>query len=660
MAWRDWLPGGSRWTFAARPATPPTPSFRPAGTPAGTSAGPRPDAVTAAAVDVADYAGHTRFSPGDQGWQNELWDYFETLGEFAFVVNWKANTASRVRLRAGKIDPDADEPTIEDKGTAADLVRKLGGGVGGQSTLVSDLMIQLSVPAEGWLVGEVKDGVEYWCVKSNTEIRRTRTRGQARTDVYEVIDEYAPPTSAEWRELSPDSLVVRVWRPHPRRHNEASSPARSARTTMRELELINRKIVAQYLSRLASAGILLLPDEMEFPVRPEYEEAANPFFQELVAVASEAIRTPGSAAAAVPIPLTGPAELIEKVRHLDLSIALDEKEVEKRDSVLRRLATQLDVPGEILTGMGDINHWGAWAIDEQAVRTHVCPDIELICHALTVGYLRPRLAAMGEDPAEWAVWYDASEIIQRPDKSQHADVAYKSLELSPEAYRREMGFDEADAPTDEQVQEMILKRLAVEPAIGLELIKYVGDVAQLLKDQEEEANQPPPVPPAPPGQPPADGEQAPPADAPNGPPETEGQPPPAAGMMPAQPEQQPAQTAGAGEPNVRVSYDEYLTRLVDQSKLSHAVTYSAVGSPVLMHPLACREHLPSCPFTHAFARHAPAFRPGTSGTYECRMTTDGALALGQRLMSTLDDYVSYTPNKLKFTRTKVNGAQVRG
>jgi hypothetical protein len=643
MGLRDYLTRAWRRSFAAEVALPYTPTTRRVST----TMGPRDDVVTAAAVDVGEYTGKQQYATGDQGWQDELWRFFEELGEFAFVVNWKGNTASRVRLRAGKIETGADEPTIETDGVAADLVDKLGGGTGGQSGLLADLMIQMSVPAEGWLVGETRDGVEYWCVKSNAEIRRGRARGTVRAAAYEVIDEYSPPGTNEWRQLDPNSLVVRVWRPHPRRHNEAYSPARSARTTMHELELINRKIVAQYLSRLASAGLLLLPDELEFPVRPEFLDAANPFFRELVEVASEAIKTPGSAAATVPIPLTGPAELIDKVRHLDMTIKLDDKEIEKRDSVLRRLATQLDVPGEILTGMGGINHWGAWAIDEQAFKAHVAPDVELICSALTVGYLRPRLAAMGEDPAEWAVWYDASEVVQRPDKSQHADVAYKSLEISPEAYRRELGFDEGDAPTELELQAMVLKRLAVDPQLGLELVEYVQDIPGFLAAQDEKEQKADEradkmldnldgAPPNPDDQ----------IDQ-NGPPNTQDAPPPPSdGGRPAP---QAAQAIS----------DAYLARLVDQAGLQHAITYSAVGPPVLMHPKACREHLPSCPFTHSFARRSPPFRPGTSGTYECRLTKEGLLALGPRIMSSLDEFMSYTPNIIHFNGRR-NGTPVRG
>ena len=51
---------------------------------------------------------------------------------------------------------------------------------------------------------------------------------------------------------------------------------------MRELELVNRHITAQYLSRLASAGVIIFPDEIVFPVRPEFQDEPDPFLREWI------------------------------------------------------------------------------------------------------------------------------------------------------------------------------------------------------------------------------------------------------------------------------------------------------------------------------------------------------------------------------------------
>src|SRR3546814_18457242 len=79
----------------------------------------------------------------------------------------------------------------------------------------------------------------------------------------------------QWRDVV-DGHVFRVWRSHKRWYRMADSSARSARTTMRELELVNRHLLAQYLSRLASAGMLILPAAVTFPVMEAFADAADP------------------------------------------------------------------------------------------------------------------------------------------------------------------------------------------------------------------------------------------------------------------------------------------------------------------------------------------------------------------------------------------------
>jgi hypothetical protein len=50
----------------------------------------------------------------------------------------------------------------------------------------------------------------------------------------------------------------------------------------------------------------------------------------------------------------------------------------------------------------------------------------------------------------------------------------------------------------------------------------------------------------------------------------------------------------------------------------------------LLHPALCSQHAYSCPFTHAAVKLAQLPRPGTSGTYEARLSPFGQLVIGQR------------------------------
>jgi hypothetical protein len=550
----------------------------------------QPNALTAAAAPVT--SPRAQLIRNTDGWQEEVWGYHDSLGEFRYATDWEAKRLSRVRLYAAKLEPDADEPVRAKAGTGVDLMTAFAGGPGGQAQIMGGLATQLRVPGEGYLIVESVGGIEKWSVRSIDEVRAARQR-------YEVIDENSPTTGNNWRPLAPDSMApIRVWRPNKRYHHLADSPTRAARSTMRELELVNRHIIAQYLSRLASAGVWLVPNEITFPVREEFADAPDPFMAEWIEIASEAIRTPGTAAGVVPLPIKVPAEYVDKIKHLDFTLKIDEKIIEKRDSAIKRLASQLNVPAEVLLGMGDLNHWNAWISDETSLKVDVAPDAELICQAITTGYLQPRLKASGvEDFANWVVWYDMSELTLRPDRSDDAFAAYDRLEINGAALRRETGFDESDKPSDEELKEQGLK-------VIIKTLPSGGPAA--LSELTGEHISITPVAPVAPGEQPA--QEAP-------PPEDRTPPDPDA-----------AREAAAAE---------RAERMARQAQMLHAVRFTVGRPPELLHPALCSQHAYSCPFTHASMKLADAPRPGTSGVYEARLDSFGRFTIG-RLSPHLD------------------------
>jgi hypothetical protein len=571
---------------------------------------PPPEALTAAAAPPP--GPETKFLRRTEKWQSEVWQFHDTLGEFNYGVGWLANMLSRVRLRAARLKPGSDEPEIATSGTAADLMMLFGGGVAGQSQLMRRLTVQLSLPGEGYLVGEQDGKTERWQVRSVDEIR---VQGQK----YQVMDEESATTGQDWRDLAEEHHVVRVWRPHDRYFHMADSPARSARDVMRELELVNRKITAEYLSRLASAGLLLLPDELSFPVREEFEDEPNPLMAEWIEIAATAINNPGTASAVVPIPLVGPAEAIDKVKHVDFTLKIDDKIIERRDSAIKRLATKLDMPAEILLGMGDVNHWGAWQLEESGLKTHIAPVAELICDALTRGYLQPRLEASGEDPAAWVVWYDMSELALSPDRSGNATLAYDRLELSGAAYRRELGFDDDDAPEDDELRELALKTIirTLPSGAASALSQLLGeDVPQIVPvspqdpgtaEAVQQGDTPPPG-----GAQPSEGEGA-------------GAAPPGEGSPP-----RPTQDETGPPSRDQQAATERAQLLVQQARTQHMLRVGAGNRWDLLHPAICGSHEYSCPFTHAVATAVPSVRPGSSGTYLCHLDVFGQLVIDGR------------------------------
>lgn len=420
------------------------------------------ESLTAAAMVIRPDRGVTVQS---KRWQDEAWDNWRGNGELWYATEWKANAVSRVRLKAAKIVPGSDEPEIVEDGPAAELMDRLAQGVGGQSVLMKSFSVKLDVAGDAYFIMyEDDDGTTRSGVYSADVVRKDNSGN------FSVrVDESA------WVPLPAESLVVRIWNPDEQFPWLAISPTEPALGVLREIDLYNRKIITELTARVASNGVWLIPEEVTFPVRDEYSDAADPLISEFIDVASKAIQNPGSAAAALPIPMRVAAEFIDKFRHIRFSDNVVQETLDGRDRALSRLAKMLNVPAEVLTGMGDVNHWGAWQIEEGAIKVHILPSVETICRGLTVGYLQPGLSSQSlseyandtnhddngeEDDVQYVVWYDASELEKKPDLGEKAIQLHDRVAISDAALRRATGFDDADAPTVEERNEQILTKLA--------------------------------------------------------------------------------------------------------------------------------------------------------------------------------------------------------
>lgn len=587
------------WTlgFGGKPSTLPNVSRE---TSRDTSVDAFEKSLTAAASVIQD--ARTSFLPQSDSWQNEVWGYYDSLGEFRYAVDWKSRMMSRVRLFAARIEPGQDEPVrLDDDSLPTQLVSSLGGAVE-QSPMMADISTQLDVPGEGFVIAENINGQEIWSVRSQDEIRK-------KSGVIEMIDTEVISNTQEWRPLAPDNLVIRIYQPHKRFHHQADSSSRAARSTMRELELVNRHILAQYLSRLASAGVIIFPEEVSFPVREEFADAPDPFMAEWIEIAAQAIREPGTASAVIPIPMKVPGEWLGKIQLMDFTLEIDERIIDKRESAIRRLATQINIPAEILTGMGAINHWGAWQLEEGALKTAIAPDAETICSAFTTKYLRPRLAASGEeDVNQYVVWYDLSELSLRPDRSANAVLAYDRLELNGEGLRRETGFDEADKPEGEELAEQAFKiLLRNDPNLAATaLARLTGQTVETSNEEPEESN------------PNEESEES---------SEERTEPP-------TQEEPPPSPDASA----VRVE------RLVQQANSKHSIRFDSLGKGEILHPdEICRQHTYSCPYTQALLKIKARAMPATTGVYECALDSQGQLRIG--LLNPHTNLESFIPTR---------------
>jgi hypothetical protein len=417
-------------------------------------------ALTAAVRPLETYDSQAlTINPTEQ--QREAWTYFKAIGECYYgVAVWLANAVSRCRLVLAERVPGSDEPTPITEGPLAQEVSRIGGGSAGQATMLKRMTVQVSVAGESFLVTteDPLTGGRKQTAYSNTELRIVG-RNPLRYQVWEQ--------RAEWIQLPNETLVSRVWWPDDELMWLASSPVMAALPILREIDMYNRYIMAILLSRVASNGLLMIPNEVEFPTKPGYQDATDPFIAELLDAASKTIQNPGSASAAIPFTVRMPGAWIEKVRHLPFATELGQKVMDDRDKSIHRLATVLNMPIEAMEGMGDTSHWNAWQISEDAVKIHVAPVVEVICNGLTESFLRPIATAAGEllrgpNGGELIIWYDASALYQQPDRSAEAKELFDRAAISNEALLRESGFDAEDAPSDDEIKDQVLTSIAMK------------------------------------------------------------------------------------------------------------------------------------------------------------------------------------------------------
>ncbi|MDO4610978.1 hypothetical protein [Corynebacterium sp.] len=419
-----------------------------------------PTVLTAAATPETP-AGTTARTVTSSRWQADAWAYYDEIGELRYVCSWLSNSLSRVALVASDIDPDTGQPTgTTDDPTVAAMVADIAGGPAGQAALLGRLGTFLTIPGEGWIAVITRtptDGgpeVEEWHVLSAREITRRGT-----TIVLHLED-------GTDHDFNPDrDLLTRVHRPHPQNARAADSPVRAALPILREISRTSAAIDGAAKSRLAGNGLLLLPQEISMPVAdaPDADAPGLPttgepvtrqvgardVMEQLQTVMTTAISDSTSAAAMVPIVLQAPADTLDKIRHLRLESDVTDTALKTREAAIHRLALSLDVPREVLTGIGDTNHWNAWQIDEAGIKTHIAPLMTIICDALTAAVLRPLLRATGHPAAETAVvWFDVSDLALRPNRGEDATAAFDRGVIGAETLRRELGFVEQDAPAE--------------------------------------------------------------------------------------------------------------------------------------------------------------------------------------------------------------------
>lgn len=437
---------------------------------------PRPLLASAVLVKQSQI----RAIPELRDWQVQAWDYYDRVGELRFAVQWIANALSRCRLYVGLPDEYGHAPDPIGQGNAADAderatipLEEMFGGQAGQAEMLSRLAMHLTVAGESYLIAfDDESGSRRWMVASSEEF--TRSAGnQVRVRL--------PESDRQIPIKLDQSTVIRLWRQHPRRAWESDSPVRASLSILRELVELSAHISATVESRLAGAGLLLLPESATLP--SPLNQHGEPLHEDpAMATLIDSMITPigdrDSSAAVVPIIVRIPDQATGKPQWMTFSTPFDERVQDLRESSIQRFASIVDIPAEVLTGFSSANRWNAWKISEDAIKIHLEPLLDLICDALTTQYLWPALEALGvPDPQQFVIWYDASDLILRPNRGPESQNLYEHGLVNGRTVRRANGFTDDDAPDDDEQRTILLTQLAsrgIDPYLAAPYLKALG------------------------------------------------------------------------------------------------------------------------------------------------------------------------------------------
>lgn len=340
--------------------------------------------------------------PTAMPWQVRAWQLWHCVGELHEPTSYIARVVSR------RIAWRAVEPELDDEQTAKLLQDALG--TAHVEELVRLACLNLQVAGDFWLI-QTDEGWEILSVVDRNLAKRVE---KARTSGREARRFYDP---------DPIDLTL------------ADSGTRAVLDSAEELLVLSALSRAQSRSRIAQAGILMVPNEISF-------EGGDPFGADLARVMTTAIKDVSSAAAVAPIKVEMKSDLIEKVRHLTFDRPFDEQVPGKMENAIRRIALGLSVPPELLLGVASqSSHWGAWAVQDETYKSTIAPLAETVAGVLA--FIVNTMT--GQDVV---LEPDATELLARRAGIDDAIAAARVGAVSLEYVRRALGAADTDMPTE--------------------------------------------------------------------------------------------------------------------------------------------------------------------------------------------------------------------
>lgn len=431
--------------------------------------------ITAAAVTVAINNPPSHVLWGGAQWQREFWQHYDTSPEVHKALSIYGYAFSQAKMIAVDVDPMTlelgEEPTKDPVALA--LVARLFGGPTGRSQAQRQMGVHLTGPGECWILAEDQQpdaDAQPWRILSVAEV--TKAGNLIRIQNLDGTQ----------RTLLETELLFRLFNPHPFMAWQADSPNRAALPVLRELAGLSMHVIASIKSRLASAGIWLLPKsaQMEKTIDQFGQEVpggADGWMRLLADAMLAPIADPDNPSAVVPIVAMVPDEVLAQIKDPITFVTEIMQEIAPlRQAARERYAAGQDMDPSQLLGAGEVNHWSNWFIDEAFVKGPLAALLALPADAFTTHYLRPGLRLANRDPRLFAIRFDTNHMIEQ-DLEKNAMWAYENGLISEAATLSALHFD----PVRDLITEEERERSLLEKMIARGNPQTVEELAALIK-----------------------------------------------------------------------------------------------------------------------------------------------------------------------------------
>lgn len=393
------------------------------------------------------------------------WLNYERIGEVRYAVSRSARIAGYGVLYGEYLGRDGDVERKAETGVVADIVAEIYGKFGGLRGLLERFYTLMKIPAECYPIwvreNDIVDGM--WFLSPHEIDQSSIISGTGRIDDSKPIKwitgrmQSAEGHSNFTRQIQQQDFLGRIWVPSKKFTDETDSPMSALNDQCQMLYTLTESIMGRLQQRFALAGILLIPNEINDAAINSDVSAGqysnNKVLNYLITIMTRNVVAHDTGRGQMPALLSGPADVLDKVKHIILETTIAETDIRLRSELISRILDGLDQQKQASTGGEGTNHWGMWAVSDEERRITVQPDLESMCNALTKMVLWPRLRSRGWTDARirrWRVGYDLSQAAVKTNVAEDARQAHDRGLVNAKFARRSIGATENDAMSDEE------------------------------------------------------------------------------------------------------------------------------------------------------------------------------------------------------------------